>query len=131
MGGEKPKLSRRRDPEARSESWHIWYDDVRVGTISAVAGLQGSSHWAWTCGFHAGLPDGKQRSGTADRYAVAREAFETAWAEYLPTRSAEAFDDWRHQTAWTAEKYASWDRGKRGAPPWPLPGFVFRAKKQA
>ena len=56
----------------------------------------------------------------------AREAFERAWVQYLPTRTPADFDDWRHHAAWTAEKYARWDRGERGAPDWPLPGFVFR-----
>jgi bifunctional non-homologous end joining protein LigD len=126
MDGELPRLTRRRDPEARSESWHVWYDGVRVGTITASIGLRASVNWVWTCGFHTGLPDGKQRSGTATSYADARGDFEAAWAVYLPTRTPEYFDAWRHHTAWTAEKYARWERGDRGAPPWPLPGFVFR-----
>ena len=55
-------------------------------------------------------------------------AFEAAWTAYLPTRTPADFDNWRHHAAWTAEKYARFDRGDRNAPPWPLPGFVFRAK---
>lgn len=128
MGKHSPQLTRRRDPAARGETWHIWYDGVRVGSIAAAEGLKGSTHWVWDCGFHTGTPHGL-RSGSAPSYAAAREAFEAAWAEYLPTRTPADFDDWRHQAAWTAEKYARWDRGDRTAPPWPLPGFVFRAKK--
>src|SRR3954447_3543033 len=128
MGNELPRLTRRRYRGAPSETWHIWYDGVRVGTIAAVKSPKGS-HWAWTCGFHTGFPDGKERGGTAQSYSAAREAFEAAWANYLPTRTAADFDDWRHNQAWPSEKYAGWERGERGAPPWPLPGFAFRSKK--
>jgi hypothetical protein len=31
-------LTRRRDPEAREECWHIYYGDVRVGTIAIKSG---------------------------------------------------------------------------------------------
>ncbi|MDO8943093.1 MAG: hypothetical protein Q7U75_07900, partial [Desulfobacterales bacterium] len=114
--------------QARGESWHFWYVGVRVGSIAATEGLKGSTLWVWDCGFHTGSRDGL-RSGSATSYAAARKAFEAAWLEYLPTRTAADFDGWRHQAAWTAEKYARWDRGDRSAPPWPLPGFVFREQK--
>ena len=32
------RLTRLRDPEARGETWHIWYDDVRVWTIAETSG---------------------------------------------------------------------------------------------
>ena len=126
---EMPRLTRRRDPEARGEVWPIWYDGVMVGTIAATECLRGTTHWAWTCGFDTGSLDPGRRSGSASTYAAARTAFEAAWTAYLPTRTPADFDNWRHHAAWTAEKYARFDRGDRSAPPWPLPGFVFRATK--
>jgi hypothetical protein len=29
-----PKLSRRRNPDAPEECWHVYYSDVHVGTIA-------------------------------------------------------------------------------------------------
>lgn len=131
MEAEKPELTRRRDPQARGEAWQIWYDDVRVGSIVQAAGLGASTHWAWSCGFHPGSDLRDHRGGSAATFRAARAAFVAAWAEYLPKCMPEGFDEWRHQAAWTAEKYARWERGERSAPPWPLPGFVFRAAKNA
>jgi hypothetical protein len=34
--GRMPKLTRRRDPSARQECWHVYYGDVRVGTIGSA-----------------------------------------------------------------------------------------------
>jgi hypothetical protein len=33
-----PALTRRRDPEGPLEVWHVYYGDVRVGTIGIRAG---------------------------------------------------------------------------------------------
>ena len=126
MDGDKPQLARRRFPEAPSETWHLWYDDVHVGTIAKAEGLRGFIYWTWDCGFSVNGAGRDHRSGAAATYEDARVAFLAAWAEYLPKRTLEDFDNWRHEAAWTAEKYARWDRGERTAPPWPLPGFVFR-----
>ena len=99
---------------------------MRVGTIAKAEGLRGFNYWTWDCGFSVNGAGRDHRSGAAATYEDARVA---AWAEYLPRRTPEEFDDWRHEAAWTAEKYARWHRGERTAPPWPLPGFVFRAAK--
>ena len=67
-----PRLTRRRGAEARGEVWHIWYDDVRVGTIADTSGLNFSAHWTWTCGFDTGSLDPGRRSGSEVAYAAAR-----------------------------------------------------------
>ena len=84
MGEDGPRLTRRRDPEARYETWQVWYDDVRVGTIGATAATRGSTYWTWECGFHTGAIDRHQRSGSAATYEAAHQAFEAAWTEYQP-----------------------------------------------
>ena len=56
MDEETPRLTRRRSPEAQYETWEIWYDNVRVGTIAVTAGLNGATGWTWTCGFHTSEP---------------------------------------------------------------------------
>jgi hypothetical protein len=69
------------DPSARSqagsETWHIWFDDVRVGTMGAFAGLRGSMQWVWTCGIGTGA-GWKEAQRSATSYAAARNAFEAA-----------------------------------------------------
>ena len=64
MDEETPRLTRRRSPEAQYETWEIWYDNVRVGTIAVTAGLNGATGWTWTCGFNTGEPH-RFRSGSA------------------------------------------------------------------
>jgi hypothetical protein len=44
--------------------------------------------------------------------------------EYLPLRSEADFEEWRHQEAWTAEKYRRFDRGERMPPDWKPPQHV-------
>jgi hypothetical protein len=40
-------LTRRRDREAHAESWHVYYGDVRVGTIGMRAGVPvDADQWA-------------------------------------------------------------------------------------
>jgi hypothetical protein len=47
-----PALTRRRDPDARQETWLIHCCDLRIGTIAErVGNPTGSSHWQWSCGF--------------------------------------------------------------------------------
>lgn len=132
MPDPQPRLTRRRDRKARLERWRIWFDGVQVGAIGRRSGVPNHvPQWEWSCGFYPGSEPGEHRDGVAETYEAAREAFQRAWAEYLPRRSPADFDAWRHHTAWTAEKYARWARGERTAPPWPLPGFQFRTEKPA
>jgi hypothetical protein len=41
-----PYLTRRRSPDARQESWRVFYGDVRIGVIGQRAGIPSSSP-AW------------------------------------------------------------------------------------
>jgi hypothetical protein len=52
-----PKLTRRRDPEGHQEVWHVYYGDVKVGTIGQRAGVPvGVDQWGWSCGFYRRAP---------------------------------------------------------------------------
>jgi hypothetical protein len=115
-----PALTRRREPEAHQELWHVYYGDVQVGTIGKRAGIPVDvDQWGWCCGFYPGVePDGHQ-DGTAPTFKVARAAFRKAWRELLPTLTEANFQMWRDQRDWTAWKYRMHDCGCRmptGAP---------------
>lgn len=59
-----PTLTRRRDPDARRESWLIYYGDVHVGCIGPRSSNSTESDlWQWRCGFY-GLRPGECTSGT-------------------------------------------------------------------
>src|SRR5450631_480193 len=48
------ELTRRRYPE-RPDCWHVYYGDVRVGTIAVRVGIpHDEDRWAWICGFYSG-----------------------------------------------------------------------------
>jgi hypothetical protein len=50
-----PALTRRRDLEAQDECWHVYYGDVRVGTIAKRVGIPfDEDPWGWACGFYPG-----------------------------------------------------------------------------
>jgi hypothetical protein len=50
-----PALTRRRDLDAQDECWHVYYGDVRVGTIAKRIGIPpGEDPWGWACGFYPG-----------------------------------------------------------------------------
>jgi hypothetical protein len=50
-----PTLTRRRSTDAREECWHIYYGDVRVGTIARrVGNPHDTDPWEWNCGFYPG-----------------------------------------------------------------------------
>jgi hypothetical protein len=50
-----PELTRRRSADAREECWHIYYGDVRVGTIAQRVGNPfDTDPWEWTCRFYLG-----------------------------------------------------------------------------
>ena len=53
-------LTRRRQPEAHEECWHIYYGDVRAGTIARrVEVPDGLPPWHWYCGFYPGSHPGE------------------------------------------------------------------------
>jgi hypothetical protein len=105
-----PALTRRRSSDS-PDCWHVYYGDVRVGTIAVRAGVPVDvDQWGWQCGFYPPSHHGRDYAGTADTFEQARAEFEAAWREYLP-KCTEA--DFRRQEAWTAWKYAMWDAGCR------------------
>jgi hypothetical protein len=118
LNGRMPELTRKRSHPGH-DSWGIWYDGVRVGTIGLRSGNPDSTDpWGWDCGFYPGSHPGEQRSSTAATFEAARRAFEAAWRAYLPLRTAADFQAWRDHAAWTAEKYRRFDRGEPMPPDW-------------
>ncbi|MET3840560.1 hypothetical protein ABIE49_002638 [Bradyrhizobium sp. OAE829] len=71
MDGDKPRLTRRRYPDAPSKTWH---DDVRVGTIAKAEGQRGFTYWTRDCGFSVNGASRDHRSGAAATYDDARAA---------------------------------------------------------
>jgi hypothetical protein len=113
-----PTLTRRRYPE-RPDCWHVYYGDVRVGTIARrVGNPHDTDPWEWNCGFYPGSHPREHTSDTAATFEQARADFERAWAAFLPNRTEADFQAWRDQQAWTAEKYRRFDSGERMPPDW-------------
>jgi hypothetical protein len=109
-----PELTRRRSTEAREECWHIYYGDVRAGTIAIRIGIpHDEDPWGWHCGFYPGSHPGECTSGTAETFDQARADFEQAWSVFRSKRTEADFQAWRHDRERTARKYALWDAGKR------------------
>jgi hypothetical protein len=103
-------LTRRRDPQAREESWQVFYGDVRAGRISKRTGNPfGTDSWEWSCGFYPG----KQTNGTAATFDRARADFLRAWPPFLAARTPADFDTHRRDRAFTAWKYAMWEANCR------------------
>ena len=106
-----PTLTRRRSPDAREECWHVFYGDVRVGTITIRSGNpHDTDPWQWDCGFYPGSHPREHQSGTAATFDQARADFEAAWAVFVSHRTEADFQKWRDQRDWTAEKYRRVDR---------------------
>jgi hypothetical protein len=113
-----PQLTRRRYPE-RPDCWHIYFDDVHVGTIAIRSGIPHDKDlWGWSCGFYPGSHPGEHLYGTAATFEQARADFEAAWKVFLAERTEADFQAWRDQEAWTREKYRRFDRGERMAHDW-------------
>ena len=116
-----PTLARRRYPE-RPDCWHIYYGDVRVGTIARRVGNPfDTDPWEWTCGFYPGSHPGECTSDTSETFDQARSEFEAACAVFLSKRTEADFQEWRDQRNWTAEKYRRFDRGEHMPPDWKPP----------
>jgi hypothetical protein len=108
-----PALTRRRYPECQ-DCWHVFYEDVHVGTIARRSGNPHDTEpWEWRCGFYPGSHLGECTGGTAETFDEARSAFEAAWRVFLSKRTEVDFQAWRDQRDWTARKYAMWERGER------------------
>jgi hypothetical protein len=113
-----PHLTRRRSAE-RPDCWHVYYDDVHVGTIARRASNPYSGDpWEWTCGFYPGSRPGEIKGGAAPSFEAARASFESAWAVFLANRTPADFEAWRHHQVWTEEKYRRFDRGEQMPPNW-------------
>ena len=110
-----PALTRRRYPE-RLDCWHIYYGDVKAGTIARVGLPHDRVPWERICGFYPGSEPGEYRNGMAATFDRARAAFEQAWQVFLSKRTEADFQAWRDQRDRTARKYALWDAGKRRPP---------------
>jgi len=107
-----PELTRRRSLDAPDECWHVWYGDVRVGTIAIRTGMPpGEDPWSWACGFYPGSHPAECTDGTAATFDLARADFEDAWQVFLSNRTEADFE--REQRDWTDRKYAMWQRGER------------------
>jgi hypothetical protein len=108
-----PTLTRRRFPE-RPDCWHVYYGDVRVGTIARRVGNPfDTDPWEWACGFYPGSHPREHQDGTAVTFEEARADFDAAWRVFLVKRTEADFQAWREQRDWTARKYALWKTGER------------------
>jgi hypothetical protein len=83
-----PALTRRRDPKANVGAWHLYYGDVRVGTIAIRTGIpHDEDPWEWRCGFYRGSHPGEHTNGTGATFDEARAGFDEAWRFFLPKRT--------------------------------------------
>jgi hypothetical protein len=118
QSGAMPALTRRRSDSPHHVIWHIYYGDVRVGSIGERAGVPVDvDQWQWSCGFYPGSEPGEHRDGTAPDFFTARRNFETAWREFSAKKTEADYQQWRDQRDFTARKYASWESGEKPAPP--------------
>jgi hypothetical protein len=104
--------TRRRNPDARQESWQVCYSDVRVGSIAMRSAIRPTPTRG--AGAAASIRAAIQRectSGTAATFDQARADFEESWRVFLANRTEADFDEYRKHRAWTAWKYAMWDSG--------------------
>jgi hypothetical protein len=108
-----PALTRRRDLDAQDECWHVYYGNVRVGTIAKRIGIPPDEDpWARSCGFYPGSHPRECTNGAAATFDQARAAFEAAW-RILANRTEADFQEWREAQAFTGWKYRMWDTGRR------------------
>ena len=104
-----PTLTRRREPDG-PERWHIYYGDVRIGTIGERSGVPlHQDQWNWTCGFFPGGP--RSKGGTGPSYESCKDALQRAWDEMLPGVTESGLEEWRRHRDWTAWKYKMHDLG--------------------
>ena len=61
-----PSLTRRRSDNLHQVTWHVYFEDVHVGTIGERAGVPFDvDQWQWSCGFYPGLHPGQHKAGAA------------------------------------------------------------------
>jgi hypothetical protein len=108
------ELTRRRSDNDHSESWSVYYGDVRIGWIGQRAGVPVDvDQWGWSCSFYPGLHPGQHQDGSAETFELARVAFEEAWRRLLPEIPAGAFDEYRRDREVRAEIRAAHARGEK------------------
>jgi hypothetical protein len=85
--GHMPALTRRRSLDA--PDGHVYYGDVRVGTIAIRTGIPPHEDpWGWNRGFYPGSHPRECTDGTAETFDQARADFEAAWRVSVePNRS--------------------------------------------
>jgi len=107
-----PTLTRRRDPDAPQETWHIHYGDVQVGMIGRRAGVPAEAdQWGWAVGFYPASRRGVRASGTAKSFDAARATFEAAWQWLRPNVTEADFTEYRRHRALDTWKRAMWAQG--------------------
>jgi hypothetical protein len=95
-------------------TWHVFYDDIRVGTIGQRAGVPVEvDRWEWNCGFYPGLHSGQYRSGTAPTFDEACAGFEADWKDLPPEIPDGAFEEYRQDREARAEMRAKRARGEK------------------
>lgn len=106
------QLTRRRDPDARHESWQVYFGDIHVGTTSLRAGVPTRvDQWGWSCRFYPMSHRGEGENGIAPNFFRARADFEAAWARLLPKVTDADLAEHRRERAWTRWKYAMQELG--------------------
>jgi hypothetical protein len=109
-----PELTRRRDLKAPDECWHVYYGDVRAGTMAKRVGIPfDEDPWGWVCGFYPECHPLERADGVVAIFDHARAEFEEARTIFLSNRTEADFEEWRHQRDWTARKYAVWAAGEK------------------
>ena len=99
-------------PEHSREAWHVFYGDVRFGSINKRAGIPADvDQWGWSCGFYPGLEPGEHQSGSAPTFETARADFEAAWQRLLPNLSDYDFAKYWRNLAFHEWKSMIWDCG--------------------
>jgi hypothetical protein len=120
-----PTLTRRRSTDTHRETWHVYYGDLRVGTIGERAGVPVDvDQWGWSCGFYPGLEPGQHQDGSAETFELARTAFEDAWERLMPKIPDGAFEQYQRSRAFHRWKECMWKQGM------PLPTQMASGRSQ-
>ena len=90
-----PALTRRRDLEAPDECWHVYYGDVRAGTIAKRVGIPFDEDlWGWACASTRAHTRANART-VRPLPSTTRAEFEEAWRIFLSNRTKADFQEWR------------------------------------
>ncbi len=109
-----PVLTRRRNPDARQESWYILFGDIHVGTIGLRSGVpMHADQWQWSCGFYPLSHRGLREGGIASDFFKARIDFGAGWDRLSPKITKEDLAEYRRERAWMAWKQRMWSCGRR------------------